>query len=447
MPWRSTPSPTRAARSRSARPAACTRGGSGRGRWRRRPRADQWTGARRPTSRRRACARREAGVVPVEDGDHLVGVVDEDVVAVQVVVHEDVRHVDASSAVDDRVETVDGGGQLDAPVRDPRVVEVLAQKTRCTTRPSWCEGGRRRSRRAPGATFRRARRRRPPRGGGRGHRGTRHRSTRSSDRRSCGRAGRREGPAGQDDRAARGWLGALGATPSRTIRRRRRNSRTRTRPRATRSNEHRGRSHARAPPPGPRSKSDATNASRLDLWSGALPACYRAWPPAGQLTRRVSPATTGLTSAFGLPPRQPAERDARHAPQARIGIALTGGGERRNDIGPVLCDLSKRVHGSRCDVRVGMVAKELQGVWGRTVRQQAGARSLARVTSQHMECPGADRRIVVVERRDEVGDVSVVHRFPWFQVSPRRRSDKDVLRRTYGGSGGRTSLKENQGFR
>ena len=74
--------------------AARTRGGSGRGRWRRRPRADQWTFlvGQHPEV---VLARREAGVVPVEDGDYLAGVVDEDVVAVQVVVHEDVRHFDA----------------------------------------------------------------------------------------------------------------------------------------------------------------------------------------------------------------------------------------------------------------------------------------------------------------------------------------------------------------
>ena len=102
--------------------------------------------------------------------------------------------------------------------------------------------------------------------------------------------------------------------------------------------------------------------------------------------------------------RHPLGATARHVPQTGVGVALAGVGERGENVGPTLCDLSERVDRGGAQICVGVAAKELQGAWHEQVVSRPAIVLLACVTGQRVECPRSDRRIVVVERGNEVGD-------------------------------------------
>ena len=73
-------------------------------------------------------------MVPVDDGDDLVVIIHNQVVAIQVVMGERVRHAPAGS-IDHSFEPIDSCRELTAPVSDPRMVEVVGKELDvCTCR-------------------------------------------------------------------------------------------------------------------------------------------------------------------------------------------------------------------------------------------------------------------------------------------------------------------------
>ena len=102
--------------------------------------------------------------------------------------------------------------------------------------------------------------------------------------------------------------------------------------------------------------------------------------------------------------RYPLGAKARHVPEVGVGVALAGGGERGEGVGAPWCDLSERVDRGGAQICVRVAAKELQSPRHEQIVTRPAIILLACVTRQRVECPGADRGIVVVERGNEVGD-------------------------------------------
>ena len=74
-------------------------------------------------------------MVPVDDGDDLVVIIHNQVVAIQVVMGERVRHDAPAGSIDHSFEPIDSCRELTAPVSDPRMVEVVGKELDvCTCR-------------------------------------------------------------------------------------------------------------------------------------------------------------------------------------------------------------------------------------------------------------------------------------------------------------------------